>query len=155
MQAGRWSHGCAAPSVDHVSAIENKKLIEDVFARTATGDMRALSELMAEDFRWVFPGQWSWSGTWGPRSVALEKLLRPLMTQFRGGYTLAADLVLADGDRVVVQASGHGITTGGEPYDQTYCLILRLADGKITEIVEHCDTALVERVLTRPGSDVS
>jgi ketosteroid isomerase-like protein len=129
-----------------MGAAENKKQIREVFEEMARGNANALSEAMADDFRWVFPGNWSWSGTWGPKPNALKGLLRPLMAQFTD-YRCEADLIIAEDDRVVVQARGHGTTTRGEQYEQTYCFILRMADGKITELVEHCDTALVERVL--------
>ncbi|WP_225725562.1 MULTISPECIES: nuclear transport factor 2 family protein [unclassified Nocardia] len=127
----------------------NKRLLTDIFERTAEGDMRAISEAMADEFHWTFPGNWSWSGTWGPKSVALNGLLRPLMAQFRD-YRMTADFIAAEGDRVIVQARGHGVTRRGDAYEQTYCLIFRVADGRLTEVIEHCDTALVERVLERP-----
>lgn len=78
-------------------------------------------------------------------------LLRPIMAQFTDGYRtdgyrFEPDFLLADGDRVVVQARGYGTTAHG-PYHQTYCFVFRLAGGRITEVIEHCDTALVERVL--------
>lgn len=130
-----------------MSTAENKKLIQEIFDQLALGKTSALRDAMADDFRWVFPGNWSWSATWGPKSVALEGLLRPLMAQFAGDYRAEADFVLADGDRVVVQARGYATTTTGEPYCQTYCLIYTVVDGRITEVIEHCDTALVERVL--------
>ncbi len=131
----------------------NRKLLVDIFDQLAVGNLRAMSDAMAEDFRWVFPGSWSWAGSWAPRSVAVDGLLRPLMAQFAGDYRSVADLVLADGDRVVVQARGYATTRRGEPYHQTYCYIFRVADGRITEVVEHCDTALVERVLDPPIRD--
>ncbi|WAL65332.1 nuclear transport factor 2 family protein [Amycolatopsis cynarae] len=132
-----------------MSTEENRKLVMGIFEQMAAGNTRALSDAMAEDFRWVFPGNWSWSGTWGPRETALKGLLRPLMAQFTG-YRSEADFVLADGDRVVVQARGYATTHRGDPYHQTYCYIFRIADGRITEVIEHCDTALVERVLDQP-----
>jgi ketosteroid isomerase-like protein len=132
-----------------MSAAENKKLLQEIFEQLALGNPRAMSEAMAEDCRWVFPGNWSWTGIWGPKSVALDGLLRPLMAQF-ADYRSEADLILAEGDRVVVQARGYATTIRGEPYHQTYCYIFRVADGRITEVVEHCDTALVERVLVPP-----
>ncbi|WP_405160607.1 nuclear transport factor 2 family protein [Nocardia sp. NBC_01499] len=131
-----------------MSAIENKKLLEHIFEQMAAGNTSALSDAMADDFRWVFPGDWSWSGTWEPKAVVLKGLLRPLMAQFTE-YRLAADFVIAAEDRVVVQARSHAITTRGDRYDQTYCLLFRVTDGQLTEVVEHCDTALVERVLER------
>jgi ketosteroid isomerase-like protein len=72
------------------------------------------------------------------------------MRQF-SSYASRAELVLADGDRVVVQARATATTIRGDAYPQTYCFILRMRDGRIAEIVEHCDTALVERVLDPPA----
>ncbi|WP_067690668.1 nuclear transport factor 2 family protein [Nocardia jejuensis] len=126
---------------------ENRELIEGIFQQLAQGNSRALGTAMAEDCRWVFPGSWSWSGVWEPRSAVLDGLLRPLMAQFADGYRNEADFVVADGDRVVVQARGYATTVSGEPYHQTYCFVFRIRDGQIVEIIEHCDTALVERVL--------
>ncbi|MBF6228568.1 nuclear transport factor 2 family protein [Nocardia abscessus] len=133
-----------------MTAMENKKLLADIFEQMSLGNTRALSDAMADDFRWVFPGDWSWSGTWEPKSAVLEGLLRPLMAQFTE-YRSAAELILAEDDRVVVRARAQAVTTRGDTYDQIYCLLFRVADGKLREVVEYCDTALVERVLTRPA----
>ncbi|MEV6771241.1 nuclear transport factor 2 family protein [Nocardia sp. NPDC051030] len=137
-----------------MSPIENKALIRGIFEQMARGNGRALTDAMSDECRWTFPGEWSWSGTWEPKSTVVHGLLRPLLTQF-ADYRSEADLILADDDRVVVQARGIGTTVAGEPYPQTYCFLFRIADGRITEVIEHCDTALVERVLktmTRPAA---
>ncbi|MGW4090866.1 nuclear transport factor 2 family protein [Nocardia sp. NPDC004750] len=133
-----------------MTAIDNKRLLTEIFEQMSLGNTRALSDAMADDFRWVFPGDWSWSGTWQPKSAVLEGLLRPLMAQFTE-YRSAADTIVAAGDRVVVEARAEAVTTRGETYNQTYCFVFRVADGKLREVVEYCDTALVERVLTRPA----
>jgi ketosteroid isomerase-like protein len=136
-------------SLVFMRAENNKNLLRDIFERMSQGDTRALSEAMSDDFRWEFPGNWSWSGTWEPKQVVIDGLLRPLMAQF-SHYRAEAALIIAEGDRVVVQARASATTTSGEPYPQNYCFIFRVADGKLTEVIEHCDTALVERVLDRP-----
>ncbi|MFI2284377.1 nuclear transport factor 2 family protein [Nocardia beijingensis] len=133
-----------------MTAMENKKLLTDIFEQMSLGNTRALSDAMADDFRWVFPGDWSWSGIWEPKSAVLQELLRPLMAQFTE-YRSTAEMIVAEGDRVVVQARAEAVTMHGDPYDQTYCFVFRVADGKLREVVEHCDTALVERVLSRPA----
>jgi ketosteroid isomerase-like protein len=38
-------------------------------------------------------------------------------------------------------------TKDGQPYNNDYCLIYRLRDGRIVEIREYCDSALTEAVL--------
>ncbi|WP_019931085.1 nuclear transport factor 2 family protein [Nocardia sp. BMG111209] len=127
--------------------MSNKAFIEELFSQLAQGNSQALGAAMADDCRWVFPGNWSWSGVWEPKSAVLDGLLRPLGRQFADGYRNEPDLIVAEGDRVVVQARGYATTTRGERYHQTYCFIFRITDGRIVEVIEHCDTALVERVL--------
>ena len=129
-----------------MTATENKQLLQAVFDQLAAGNGQALLDAMADDFRWIFPGNWSWSGVWEPKQVVVNGLLRPLSAQFDNGYRSRAELILADGDRVVVQARGQAATNRGD-YHQTYCFIFRVRDGQLSEVIEHCDTALVERVL--------
>ncbi|MEO3875734.1 nuclear transport factor 2 family protein [Nonomuraea sp. B12E4] len=133
-----------------MTAEQNKKLLEGIFAEMSRGNTGAMREAMAEDFRWTFPGKGVWSGSWGPKSVALDELLRPLMAQF-ADYRSQADLILADGDRVVVQAHATATTRRGDAYGQTYCFVFRVAGQRLVEVVEYCDTALAERVLDPPG----
>ncbi|MEC3955061.1 nuclear transport factor 2 family protein [Nocardia sp. CDC153] len=132
-----------------MSSVENKEFIRAVFEQMALCNGRALTDAMGDECRWVFPGNWSWSGTWAPKNVVVHELLRPLMAQFVDGYRMEADLILGDGDRVVVQARGYGITRAGGEYRQTYCFLFTVVEGRIVEVVEHCDTALVEGLLRR------
>jgi len=54
---------------------------------------------------------------------------------------------IAEGDTVVVEAKGDNVTKSGDRYDNEYCMVWRIQNGRITQIKEYCDTALVERVL--------
>jgi uncharacterized protein len=66
-------------------------------------------------------------------------------------YRSFAEEILVDGDRVVVRARANAMTVRGEAYPQAYCYVFRIVDGRIAEVTEYCDTALVERVLERPA----
>ena len=50
-------------------------------------------------------------------------------------------------DRVVVEARGDNITRTGVRYDNDYCLVFHLENGKIKEVREYCDSVLTERAL--------
>ena len=76
-------------------------------------------------------------------------MLGPLMGQFTE-YRARAEEILADGDRVVVRATADAMTARGDPYPQSYCYVFQVRDGRLTEVHEYCDTALVERVLALP-----
>jgi ketosteroid isomerase-like protein len=131
---------------------DNKQLLTDIFASLADGDARPLTEAMAEDFRWRFAGEWSWVRDWGSTKGEVRKcLLRPLMAQF-ASYRCRAEEIIVDGDRVVVRATAEAMTVGGDAYPQAYCYVFRVENGLLTEVLEYCDTALVERVLTLPSA---
>lgn len=105
---------------------------------------------MADDFRWRFAGEWSWARDWGEtKREVRSNLLQPLMAQF-ASYRCEADEIIAEADRVVVRARADATTTRGERYPQSYCYVFRLENGRLAEVLEYCDTALVERVLTLP-----
>ena len=50
--------------------------------------------------------------------------------------------ISADGDRVVVEARGQGRTKRGESYNNNYCYVIEMKDGKMRELREYLDTAL-------------
>lgn len=130
-------------------ALESTDLVRRIFDRIAQGDPLALTDAMADDFHWIFPGSWSWSGSWGPKHVTLDTLLRPLRSQF-DSYRLRADSIIGAGDQVVVQARADAVTKRGQRYDQVYCFIFTVRHGQLAQVIEYCDTALVERVLVLP-----
>jgi len=55
--------------------------------------------------------------------------------------------IIADGEYVVVESRGKVTTKAGKPYHNQYCQVFRLIDDKIVEVVEYCDTALIDAVL--------
>jgi uncharacterized protein len=133
-----------------MSAQQNKQLLTAIFDSLAAGDTRPFTDAMSENFRWRFAGEWSWARDWGStKREVRQNLLQPLMAQF-ANYHSSAEEIIADGDRVVVRATANAMTTSGDAYAQAYCYVFRLQNGRLTEVLEYCDTALVERVLTLP-----
>jgi len=59
----------------------------------------------------------------------------------------ASGKIIGEGDYVVVEAKGDNITRTGVRYDNDYCMVWRLENGKVKEIREYCDSALVEKAL--------
>ena len=57
------------------------------------------------------------------------------------------DNMVAEGDFVVVQSRGAAQTKDDRPYDNTYCHVMRIRDGKIAELTEYLDTELASSVL--------
>ena len=129
---------------------ENKQLLQDIFAATARGDSRPLVEAMADDFRWTISGNGRWAGSYAGKRAVLTELFPTLRERIEGRIKMIPQRVLADGDHVVVEARGDNITKAGQRYDNSYCFVFRVADGKLREVTEYMDTELVTSALGAP-----
>jgi ketosteroid isomerase-like protein len=130
-----------------MSAVENKKLMQNIFARIAAGDRAAFVDCLADDVTMRVTGQYSWSRTFKGKTALLRDLYGYLSTLLAEGRRTIPLRFMADEDHVVVEARGEMQTRSGIRYDNEYCLIYRLKDGKIVEIREYCDSVLTEAVL--------
>jgi ketosteroid isomerase-like protein len=130
-----------------MTAADNKALITRVFAELVSGNREPFVEVLHEDVQWTISGTTTWSGTFSGKQAVLNDLLGVLRAKLVDRIQLAVDHVLADEDRVVVQARGRATTTTGQPYNNSYCLVYRMADGTVREITEYLDTALVASAL--------
>lgn len=125
---------------------QNKQLMQDIFAGLAEGDRRLFVEHLSEEVSLEITGQYSWSQTirGKERCLALYAYVQSRMS--RRNKTRAFRF-LADEDWVVVEARGDMLTKEGNAYNNHYCLLYRLTDGKIVEMKEYQDSTLGERVL--------
>ena len=133
-----------------MTTAENKALIQTIMEARSRRDPAPFIAAMADDFVWRITGSTAWSGEYVGKAEVRERLLKPLHAQFVAPTSLTASRILADGDYVVAECKGDATTVSGERYANTYCFVMRLADGKLKELTEYMDTALVERVLKPP-----
>jgi uncharacterized protein len=140
-----------ALSMDTTPASTNKQLVAALFAALAQGDLRPFGEAMAEDFSWTITGHGPWAGTWRGREAVRRELLAPLFAQFAGTYRNRALRIVAEGDTVVVECRGSVATRAGRRYDNHYCYLIEMRDGRLHALTEYMDTALAEAVLTAPA----
>jgi ketosteroid isomerase-like protein len=75
-------------------------------------------------------------GTIDAFNVLLPTGLRPIIHN-----------VMTAGDRVIVEWEGNALTSAGTPYNNQYCFIFRMRDGRISEVTEYFCNVLADRVL--------
>jgi uncharacterized protein len=127
----------------------SKQLLQDIFAGLAKGDSRPFVDSLADDFSWTLTGTTKWSRTYRGKTSVMQDLMRPLFAQFADQYINTAQTFIAEGDRVVVECRGKVTTKSGKPYNNQYCWVCRVEDGKLKEVIEYMDTELVATVLER------
>ena len=130
-----------------MSAVENKRLMQEIFARVAVGDGSLFVEHLSDDVVLRVSGHYSWSQTFRGKQSVLRDLFGVVRDRTTGVRKTIPLRFIADGDIVVVEGRGEMTSKAGVPYNNEYCLIYRLRDGKIVEITEYNDSALCERVL--------
>jgi uncharacterized protein len=131
-----------------LTAARNKQALQAVFAELSKGNSKPFVGLWAEDFCWTVTGNTKWSRTYRGKESVLKDLLAPLFARFATRYTNTATRFIAEDDYVVVECRGQVTTRSGQPYNNTYCYICRMADGRLKELTEYLDTELVAKVLT-------
>jgi hypothetical protein len=152
LRAARWSAANSKRGSFAMSAAANKKLMQDIFAAAGNPDAavrdRALfTASLADDATWTVTGQYSWSRTFTGKEAILNDLHGYVRSLLVDRARTIAHRFIADGDHVVVEAKGNNLTTSGVRYDNDYCLVFRLEDGKIREVREYCDSVLTEKAL--------
>lgn len=113
---------------------QNAKLIRDGYTAFAHGDMPTVLDLFDEDITWHVPGRSPLSGDYRGRE-GVAGFFTKAMQMSDGTLKVAADEVVADGDRVIVLSTVSARRNGRElSAPEVHCW--RLVDGKAVEFRE-------------------
>ena len=134
-----------------MSVETNKKLIEKWYIALAEGDFETIFDMHHDDVVYNMLGNTPVSGRiYGKEAccsgMIAEKLLEKLVPE-EIKFSKKWKIIAAEDDRVVGMMQGGGPTKNGESYEQTYCEIFTIKDGKIIELHAFFDTVLVEHCL--------
>ncbi len=129
-----------------MSAAENKKVIQDAFAAWANGDGMAFFSLLADDATWTVLGNCPISGTYVGRQRLIEDALKPQREKLAGPPIPTVINLIAEGDTVVIQWVSKGTTKSGMSYDNNYCYVVQMNNGRICRGTAYLDTELVRTI---------
>ncbi|MGW5106110.1 nuclear transport factor 2 family protein [Nocardia sp. NPDC004123] len=127
----------------------HKKLIVEFMKAFADTDYSTMTSLMTDDGTWTVPGQLPISGPHPKDEMVM--LLEQMKEQFASPVEWVATGMIAEGDAVAVECYSSLDTTRGQEYRNRYHLIFRFRDGKISELIEYCDTKHVYDVFLAPS----
>ena len=125
---------------------ENKQLVRDAYDSVSNGNLDGFMDRLADDVRWTFFGRHRFARTFEGKQDIVENLFEPLAGELVDGLRLSLNNFVAEGDTVVVEAVGDSQTKQGGTYNNIYCYVVTVRDGKITEMREYLDTELVSDV---------
>jgi ketosteroid isomerase-like protein len=130
-----------------VSIEDNKNLVRSFYRAGDAGDLETAMAFLSDEITWTNIGSTDFSGTFVGKEDLATKLLGPVFSRLKAGIKTTVDLMVAEGDYVVVLDRGIAETIDGKPYNNRYCHVFRIENGEIVEVTEFFDTALTQRVL--------
>src|SRR5262245_25314078 len=96
---------------------------------------------MADDATWRIPGKLDLMPVAGLKTRdEIAQVFRRMAGRLKNGLQLTARSMIAEQDRVAVEAVSHGELQNDRVYDQEYHFAITFRDGKITAVREYLDT---------------
>jgi len=127
-----------------MSTEQNKEIVRRAMAALGRGDYAGFLADADEDFAFTIAGATPFSGTIQGKQAVDEALHGLLGTKLEGGgIAMTIDNLIAEGEYVAAQAQGKARTKSGKDYNNTYCRVYRIVDGKVKSIIEYLDTELL------------
>jgi uncharacterized protein len=127
-------------AVSDTDTAANKALVARFFETFSSGEVPAIVEAMASDGTWWVAGRLDgMSGSYSAEALA------PLLVGAKGMYKAGALQItptgmIAEGDKVAVEATGYAEMLDGRVYDTQYHFLVTIRGGKIGEVREYMDT---------------
>jgi uncharacterized protein len=134
-----------------MSAIDNKRIMQNIFSEMSRGNRQPFFDAMAEDMRWIWMGTGRWSRTFEGKESVVNGLFAAVKETLSDSFEVNPHHFIAEGDFVVIEHSGRNTTPDGRPYNNKYCWVCRFADGKLRELREYMDTELVKETFGADG----
>jgi uncharacterized protein len=127
-----------------MSSSDNKQAVVNAYASMAAGNPAPDLDLLSDDVSITMFGDHRFARTFKGKRDIHDNLFGPIREVLDGTIRMNLTNVTAENDTVIVEAKGEARTRDGRSYRNTYCFVLTLANGKITESREYMDTQLVK-----------
>lgn len=120
----------------------NKQLLEQINEAFERDEMEFYEAHLSDEIRWNILGD-------EVPVIGKKEYFEVLkMQELESFPEITVKNIIAEGDYVVIESTGKAITKTGKPYNQTYCDVYRLENGKIQEITTYLDTALGSKAMS-------
>ena len=124
---------------------QNKALVTDFFAALNAGDVEAIVDAYAEDGCVQTMGNTLISGTFTKPEITAAA--GAIFEVFPKGLKFEVLDMVAEGEKVAVEATCEGEHASGQTYANEYHFLFEFRDGKLVKLKEYMDTEMATDVL--------
>jgi ketosteroid isomerase-like protein len=122
-----------------------KEIVLNAWQTFRTRDAGQIAALFASDAEWIAPARNATAVALdhtdhmiGPDAIA--RFISSEMHRLFSDIDIAFRAVHADGDNVIVEERMRATLPGGRPYENDYCFVFVVSDGRIKQVREYMDT---------------
>ncbi len=127
------------------STEQYKTIVRDFFAALNAGDVDAIVNAYADDGCVQTMGSTLISGTFSKPEIAASA--GAIFEVFPEGLKFEIHDMVAEGEKVAVEAVSEGEHVSGQTYSNEYHFLFEFRDGKLLKLKEYMDTEMITDVL--------
>jgi ketosteroid isomerase-like protein len=127
------------------STEQYKIIVRDFFAALNAGDVDAIVNAYADDGCVQTMGSTLISGTFSKPEIAASA--GAIFEVFPEGLKFEISDMVAEGEKVAVEAVSEGEHVSGQTYSNEYHFLFEFRDGKLLKLKEYMDTEMITDVL--------
>ena len=129
----------------------NKAIARQFFTLFTSGDISGALNLMSDDATWWLAGKREIFPVAGEHTKKeIGELFHRMMARLRNGMAMTVKSVIAEGELVALEVESHGELTNGRLYNNEYHTLMRIVNGKISQVREYSDTQHAHAVWLQP-----
>jgi len=120
----------------------NKELVTNFWSAFAKGDIKTAFASLSDEVSWLIPGNLPISGLRKGKPEILN-FARHAAKMFPSGLKSELRRIYGDGDTVLIEMVNRGQLFNGRDYENDYCFVFEIENGKIRRVREYVDTQKV------------
>ena len=127
-----------------------RHVLQSYLDALVAGDLDQIAESFTEDATWSLHGSLPLAGVHRGRRAILDFLTSAGALYAPGTQRFTIGEITAEGNRAVLEWRVTGVASAtGKPYDNEYCGVFVVTDGRIAEVREYLDSLHVADTLFR------
>lgn len=129
-----------------MSTEQNKQIVRQAIEALGRGDFEGFLADAADDL--TFRVMWAAIPPVQGKRKVLKMLNNALGERIQGGaIVMTIESLIAEGDYVAEQARGRSQAKDGRSYNNVYCRVWQIVDGKVQSVYEYLDTELAHMLI--------
>ena len=129
-----------------------KDVVLNAWAAFASRDPARIAAVFTPDAEWIAPeGNATAVALDGPNRLVgpdvLVKFITEWVPKLFKDTKIEFERVLEAGDTVIIELRYKALLPNGRPYDNRYCFLFDVEDGRIRRVAEHMDTLAGQKMI--------